>query len=71
MSVVSVSIMKLLRKQKINLRSSTESEIVVVDNALTQCLWSRYFYGGQRYAVEEFEFHQDSMSAMLMENNGK
>ena len=31
----------------------------------------RYFIEGQGYAVEKLDFHQDNMSAMLMENNGK
>ena len=63
--------MEISRKQKINGRGSTECEIVGADDALPQCLWSRYFIKGQGYAMEELEFHQDNMSAMLMEKNGK
>ena len=57
MSMGSGSIMELLRKQKINGRRSIESEIVAADNALPQCLWSRYFTERQGYAVEDLEFH--------------
>ena len=35
------SIMKLSRKQKINVRISKEAKIVGADNALKQCLYSR------------------------------
>ena len=60
-----------IAEQTINGRSSTETKIVGADDALPQCLWSRYFIKGQGYAMEELEFHQDNMSAMLMEKNGK
>ena len=63
--------MELSRKQKINGRISTESEIVGEDDDFTQCLWLRYFIKGQGYVVEDLKFQQDNMSAMLMENNGK
>ena len=43
MSMGSGSIMEILRKQKINVRSSTESKIVGADDALSQCLLSIYF----------------------------
>ena len=71
MSLGSGYIMELLRKKKINGRISTEANIVGAENALTQCLWSRYFFEGQVYAVKELKFHQDNMSDMLMENIGK
>ena len=63
--------MELLWKKKINGRSSTEAKIVGADDALPQCLWSRYFVEGQEYTVKAIECHQDNMSAMLMENHGK
>ena len=65
------SIMELLRKKQIDGRSSTEANIVGADNALPQCLWLRYFIEVQRYAVEELEFHQDNINAMLTKKNGK
>ena len=43
MSMGSGSIMELLRKQKINVRSSTEAKIVGADDALSQCMLSIYF----------------------------
>ena len=74
MSMGSGSIMEIYQKQKINRRGSTESEIVGAYDALPKCLWSIYFYNfieGQGYAAEDLRFHQDNMSAMLMEKNGK
>ena len=71
MSMGSGSTMYLLRKKRVNGRISTKSEIVGLENALTQCLWSRYFIEGHGYAEEELELHQDNMSDILMENNGK
>ena len=68
-SMKSGSIMDPSRNQKINGRISTEAKIVVADDALPQCLWLRYFIVGLGYAVEEIKFHQDNMSAMLIENN--
>ena len=71
MDMESESIMEILRKQKINDRSSTEANIVGADNALPQFLWSRYLIEGQGYAVEELEFHKDNISDMLMKTNDK
>ena len=47
------------------------SEIVATDDALPQCLWSRYFIERQGYTLEEIDFLQDNISDMLMEKNGK
>ena len=67
MSMGSVSIMELLRKKNTNGGSSTKTKIVGDDNSLPQWLWSIYFIEGQGCAVEELKFHQDNMSAMIME----
>ena len=62
---------EILRKQKINGTISMEAEIVIVDDALPQCLWSKLFIWVQGYALEDLKFHKETMSAILMENNGK
>jgi hypothetical protein len=41
------------KKQKINTRSSTESELVGAVDAIPQMIWKRYFLEGQVYNVEE------------------
>ncbi len=56
-------------KHKLNTRSSTESEIVAVDDLIPQILWVRLFLKAQRFAVSDNILHQDNKSAMLLEMN--
>jgi hypothetical protein len=58
-------------KQKLNTRSSTETEIVGVDDCMPAVLWTRYFLEAQGYGVRENIVYQDNKSAILMEKNGK
>ena len=58
-------------KQKINTKSSTEAELVAVDDLMGQVLWTRYFLEAQGYNVEDSRVHQDNESAILLEKNGR
>jgi hypothetical protein len=58
-------------KQKLNTRSSTESELVGVDDCMPAILWTRYFLEAQGYGVQENIVYQDNLSAILLEKNGK
>jgi hypothetical protein len=58
-------------KQKLNTCSSTESELVGVDNLMSLIIWSRNFLKAQGYAVVNNILHQDNRSAILLEQNGK
>jgi hypothetical protein len=58
-------------KQKLNTKSSTEAELVGVDDAMGQILWTRYFIEAQGYTVKDTIIYQDNMSAMLLEKNGR
>ena len=58
-------------KQKLNTRSSTETEIVVVDGCMPGVLWTRLFLEAQDYGVKENIVFQDNETTMLLENNGK
>ena len=58
-------------KQKLNTRSSTESELVGVDDLMPSILWTRHFLEAQGYGVCENIVFQDNQSAMLLEKNGK
>jgi hypothetical protein len=58
-------------KQKLNTRSSTESELVGVDDMMPSILWSRYFLEAQGYKVNDNVIFQDNQSTMLLERNGK
>jgi len=57
-------------KQKMNTRSSTESELVGVDDLMPSILWTRLFLEAQGYAVKE-NIVQDNKIAILLEKNGK
>jgi hypothetical protein len=59
------------RKQKLNTKSSTEAELVGVDDVMSQVLWTRYFLEAQGYDVIESKVFQDNQSAMLLEKNGR
>ena len=57
-------------KQKINAKSSTEAELIGVDDILPQVLWSNYFVKAQGWSHQTTIF-QDNKSAILLENNGR
>ena len=58
-------------KQKLNTRSSTESELVAVDDCMPAMMWTRYFLEAQGYQANETIVYQDNQSAILLEKNGK
>jgi len=63
--------MSMSRKQKLNTRSSTEAELVAVDDAMNMILWTKLFLEEQGYKIKENILHQDNKSAILLEKNGK
>ena len=58
-------------KQKINTRSSTEAELVGVNDAMGLILWIRMFMKEQGIPVSDNVVFQDNQSAILLENNGQ
>jgi hypothetical protein len=58
-------------KQKLNTRSSTESELVAVDDMMPTVLWSRQFLEEQGHTVKDNIVYQDNQAAILLERNGK
>jgi hypothetical protein len=58
-------------KQKLNTRSSTESEVVGADDFMLAICWTRYFMEAQGYQVQDNNLFQDNKSAILLEKNGK
>ena len=52
-------------KQKINTKSSTESEIVGVSDFLTYTMWALYFLKEQGYALKRNIVYQDNTSAII------
>ena len=63
--------MAMSKKQKINTKSSTESEIVGVDDASTQIIWGNYFIEAQGYIIDETEVFQDNISSSYLLVNGR
>lgn len=51
-------------KQKIVTRSSTEAELVGVNEALTYALWARHWLMGQGYAAQPVRVYQDNKSVL-------
>ena len=59
------------KKQKLNSRSSTEAELIGVDDAVTMILWTRLFMEEQGYPIDKNILYQDNKSAILLETNGQ
>jgi hypothetical protein len=59
------------KKQKLNTRSSTETEIVGADDFMPAICWTRYFMKAQGYEVKDNVLFQDNKSSIILEKNGK
>ena len=59
------------KAHRLNVRSSTEGEIVSVDDCLSLILWSREFMIAQGNGCNRNIILQDNKSSVLLENNGK
>jgi hypothetical protein len=58
------------KKQKLNTKSSTEAELVGIDDVLPQALWTKYFLEGQGYGTDSI-IYKDNQSTMKLADNGK
>jgi hypothetical protein len=58
-------------KQKLNTKSSTESELVGASDYLPNTLWIKMFMEAQGYPISECFFEQDNESAIKLEKNGR
>ena len=58
-------------QQKLTTRSSTEAELVAVDDCMSQILWTCYFLAAQGYNINDCIVYQDNKSAILLEQNGQ
>ena len=54
------------RKVKLNMRSSTETELVIADIYMPEMLWSLYFIESQGYEVKCMGLHRDNTSTQLL-----
>ena len=71
MTIGAGSITSFSTKQKLNTRSSTEAELVAVDDAMSQVLWSRSFLQHQGINDIKVILYQDNKSAMILQENGR
>ena len=58
-------------KQKLNVKSSPEGEVIGMSDYVAFPIWLRYFLQEQGYDVNENIVYQDNQSAMKIEMNGK
>jgi len=56
-------------KQKLNTKSSTEAELVGIDNAMGQVLWTCHFLAAQGEYVPTTTIYQDNKSTILLAEN--
>lgn len=71
MTMGSGAVQAISKKQKVNTRSSTEAELVAVDDVLAQVLWTQNFLKAQGYEISDNIVYQDNKSTMLLEKNGR
>ena len=58
-------------RQKLNTGSSTEAELVGIDDALKYIMWGLYFIQAQVFEVKKNVLMQDNKSTILMATNGR
>jgi hypothetical protein len=58
-------------KQKVNSRSSTESELIGMDDKIAKILWTKRFLEWQEFLVKLNIIYQDNTSTIKVEENGK
>jgi hypothetical protein len=71
MSLGSGSVFSKSTKQKLSTRSSTEAELVGVNDAMSMILWTRLFLEAQGVEVTDNVIYQDNQSTMLLAKNGR
>jgi len=57
-------------KQKVNTRSSTEAELVAIDDMISKILWTRQFLEAQGFKIAVNLVYRDNTSSMKLETNG-
>jgi hypothetical protein len=70
MSMGTGAVYSASKKQKLNTKSSTEAELVGINDVLPQALWTKYFMEAQDYGVSTI-LNQDNQSTIKLSENGK
>ena len=58
-------------RKKLNTKSSTEAEMVGVDDLMPQILWMQYFLEDQGFKVSDDIVYQDNQSSKKLEKHGR
>ena len=58
-------------KHKLNLKSTTEAELISISDGINQVLWNKYFFECQGYEVNSSTIHKDNKAIILLKQNGK
>ena len=65
------AIQAISNKQKLNTRSTCESELVGVDDAATKIIWTKLFKEKQGYHIKRNILYQDNQSTIQLLENGR
>ena len=65
------AIINVSRKHKLNVESSTESEMVSIADVLRVMMWCKYFMKAQNYTMDNTLLYQDNKSTILLAKNGR
>ena len=71
MSMGRGAIVNVSRKHKLNVGSSTESELVSIADVLGVMMWCKYFMEAQGYTIDNNLLYQDNKSTILLAKNGR
>ena len=71
MTMASGAVISLSTEQKVNAHSSTEAQLVAVDDVMAKILWTKKFIEWQGSEVKLNILYQDNTSMMKLEMNGK
>ena len=58
-------------KKKVNSRSTTESELIGVDDKISKVIWTKKFIEAQGFEVKLNIIYQDNTSTIKLLNNGR
>ena len=71
MSMDKGAIVNVSRRHKLNVGSSTESELVSIADVLGVMIWCKYFTEAQGYMIDNNLLYQDNKLTILLANNGR
>jgi hypothetical protein len=64
MSLGGGAMISISTKQKVNMRSSTDTELVSIDNVISKVVWTKLFIKAQGFTVNHNTIMRDNISSM-------